>query len=354
MRGQPLSRSSEPLETPRVLIVEDDPDQRELIRETLRIHSGKVENPRVIAVGTGAQCMAQDLWNVDIVLLDHNLPDTTGLELLGRILQKRDLPVLFVTGENDSATAVEAIRHGAQDYIVKLGDYLMALPLIIEKNVRLHKIKRENARLQAELTASIDEIRVKNIQLEESLEKLEAMAAMDPLTGLANRRAFADRLARSYDEATRYDFDLACAMCDLDSYKSLNDSLGHQAGDRILVTTAEVIRRNLRSSDAAARYGGDEFVILLPHTSIEVALNVSDRIREQLRDATSQCTNASEGITLSAGVASLKSDHPASADALVAMADRALYAAKDRGKNRIATFSQIRSAPPTNTPSAAR
>jgi len=192
-------------------------------------------------------------------------------------------------------------------------------------------------------------MRLKNIALEQSLQKLQTMAATDHLTGLSNRRIFAEILEQSYNEATRYKFDLTCLMCDLDHYKALNDTLGHQVGDKVLMTTAEVIRSNLRSSDHASRYGGDEFVILLPHTSMDKAMSVGERIRRQIVPATSQHTQTKTGITLSIGISSLKVDQPASADALVAMADRALYVAKDRGKNCIIVFDEIGATPQTIT-----
>lgn len=318
---------------PRVLVVEDDPDQRDLMCEALRLHFGPAGAAGIVAVASGAECMSQSLPDFDVVLLDYNLPDTGGLELLEKILTAHDLPTIFVTSESVSTTAAEAIRRGAQDYVVKTGDYLLALPVVIEKNIRLHKIKLENARLQSELTA-------RNQQLQESLQKVQTMASTDHLTGLANRRVFSQRLERYYGEALRYEFDLTCAMCDLDYYKRLNDVLGHQAGDRILVAAAEVIRSNLRAGDAAARYGGDEFVLLLPHTSLTMAIKAARRIREQLSMATRHYTETGTGVTISMGIASLRADRPASADALVAMADHALYVAKDRGKDCIVTFAE--------------
>ncbi len=329
---------------PRLLIVEDDPDQRELICDAMRMYFDDPQGDRIVAVATGREALQQPVHNFDVALLDFRLPDMTGLDVLEHLLRARDLPVVFVTSENSSSTAAEAIRRGAQDYVVKLGDYLFALPVVVEKNIRQFMIKQENTRLQDQLKASLEEIRVKNIQLEESLRQLQAMAATDHLTGLSNRRAFAEALDRCFAEGQRYDFDLSCAMGDIDNYKALNDTLGHQVGDRILVAAADVIRSNLRSSDTAARYGGDEFVLLLPHTSVDMALNVAQRIRGQLRAATVEHTRSRSGVTMSFGIASLKSDQPASANALVSMADRSLYAAKDRGKDRVITFAEIAAA----------
>ncbi|MCY2932022.1 MAG: diguanylate cyclase [Planctomycetota bacterium] len=325
---------------PRVLVVEDDPDHRQLIQDMIVTHYGQAVSRLVVAVGTGADCLAQDLGAFDVVLLDYNLPDTTGSHLLPEILARADVPVIFVTGENDSATAAQAIRQGAQDYMVKLGDYLFAIPVIIEKSIRQHQVRKDNQRLQQELHAMLSELRVKNIQLEESLTKLEKMAGTDPLTDLANRRHFAQLLERSFEEARRYGFDLTCCMFDLDHYKELNDSMGHQAGDEVLALAADIIRASLRGSDVAARYGGDEFVVLLPHTSIERALAVAERTRTELAAGVQARYGAMpHPVTLSIGIASLSVHEPATADQLVAFADRALYAAKNSGKDRIVVFS---------------
>ncbi len=330
---------------PRILVVEDDDDQRELICDALRLHYGDEMGDRLTGVATGRECLALDLARFDVVLQDYNLPDIAGLDLLGSILNRAALPVILVTGENDSATAAEAIRRGAQDYTVKLGDYLFALPVLIDKGIRQHHMKQENQRLQRELQAMLSELRIKNIQLQESLQKLETMATTDHLTGLANRRRFGELLHRYYGEAVRYSFDLTCCMCDLDEYKQINDSLGHMVGDELLVLAADVIRSSLRSSDVAARYGGDEFVLLLPHTSVERGFAVGERIRQGLAEQAAAHGAVGRAVTISMGIASLDADRPAGADALVSLADRALYVAKDRGRDRIVAASRMQNAP---------
>ncbi len=325
---------------PRILLVEDDADQRSLITESLTLHYGGPVAARLRAVGSAAECRQLDPADFDCILLDYNLPDATGLQLLDEILARADVPVIFVTGENVIATAAEAIRHGAQDYLVKLGDYLFAIPVLIEKNLRQHRIRQQNQQLQTQLHSKVEEVRVKNLQLKESLAKLAHMAATDYLTGLANRRHFADLLERHFSEARRYEFDLTCVMIDLDNYKTLNDTLGHQMGDKILMTAAKVIQANLRASDMAARYGGDEFVLLLPHTSVELGLAVAERIRRQMALTSVQYLKIDPALTLSMGLANLHDDRPASADAMVAMADKALYAAKDAGRNCLIVHGQ--------------
>ncbi len=332
-------------QAPRILLVDDDPDQRDLMCEALGMYYDQRPGGCVHADATVAECLRRDLDDYDILLLDYNLPDGTGVELLEQIRERSDVPVVFVTGQNDSTVAAEAVKRGAEDYVVKLGDYLFALPILLEKAVRQHRTRKENRILQQRLEEALGQLKVKNQQLEESLIKLQALATTDHLTGLANRRRFGEVLERSFDEAVRYEFDLTCCMCDLDHYKELNDTLGHQFGDEVLVVASEIIRSSLRSTDIAARYGGDEFVLLLPHTPIDRGVEVGQRIRTELADACRRYEGVTNPVTMSVGVASLQADEPASAEQLISLADECLYAAKEQGKDRICSRRGGHSAP---------
>ncbi len=315
----------------RILVVEDDMDQRELIRETLLDHFGQ---DTVTCAESGHEVLGRDLSQFDIILTDFNLPDIPGIEFLKAVIERCDKPVIVVTGENVRQTAAMAIRVGAYDYIVKSGDYLFTIPLIVEKNLEAYKVRQENKRLQEQQQRAAREISIKNQQLKEALQKMEQMAATDPLTGLYNRRHFTEVLERYYAEATRYGKDMACVMCDLDGYKKLNDTMGHQFGDKILQVTAKVITWNLRVMDVAARYGGDEFVLLLPQATAELAASVGERIQTQFVFQMKSIVPSELTLTMSQGIASVMHNKPMHADQLVAMADAALYKAKHLGKNR--------------------
>src|SRR3954464_550127 len=230
----------------KILIIEDDDDQRELMRETLEDHFGV---GTVVGAESGNRALAHDLSSFDLILSDYNLPDRTGMELLDTIRGRCATPVIMVTGENVGQIAVEAIRRGATDYVVKFGDYLFTIPLVVEKNLTVAKVKRDKEVLQKQLEE-------KTRQLEAALLRVEEVAATDPLTGLYNRRHFGKVLEQLWAEAQRYDHDLACVMIDLDGYKQLNDRYGHQVGDQVLVVAGKVITANLRRADVAARYGG--------------------------------------------------------------------------------------------------
>jgi len=317
----------------KLMIVEDDADQRDLIRETLEDHFGK---GTVVAVESRRAAAAQDPRNFNLILTDYNLSDGCGMDLLDDIRRQCNTPVIMVTGENVGQIAVEAIRRGATDYIVKLGDYLFTIPLVVEKNITMAKVKLENELLRQQVERAMIELQLKNIQLEESLQRMEQMAATDPLTGLYNRRHFGRVLDQLFSESQRYDSDLSCVMIDLDGYKQLNDTHGHQLGDQLLVAAGKVITANLRRMDIAARYGGDEFVLLLPKAQTAEAAGVVQRIREEYFVSSAAVLNQSNGVRMSVGIGSVRESLSVSAEQLIAAADKALYQAKGAGRDRIA------------------
>lgn len=315
----------------KLLIIEDDPDQVDLIRATLEDHFGL---GCVESAGGIAEALTLDLSEYDMILCDYNLPDGSGIDFLNKINQACKTPVIMVTGENVGAIADKSIRHGATDYIVKVGEYIYTIPVMVEKNLAITNIKRENESLRVCLEKTLVELREKNAQLEQSLARLEELAATDPLTSLYNRRHFGRLFEQLFAEAQRYGNDLSCVMIDLDGYKQLNDSFGHQMGDQILVLAGKVIKNNLRKMDTAARYGGDEFVLLLPRATGNEAAVVMDRIRDEFKTRSAQLLAREDGVSMSAGVASMGIKRFASADQLVAMADKMLYRAKSEGKGR--------------------
>ena len=307
------------MEALKLLIIEDDPDQRELMREVVEERFGA---GTVVGVDCRKDAVAQDLASFDLILCDYNLPDANGLDLLGEIRTRCSTPVIMVTGENIGHIAASAIRAGAMDYVVKFGDYLFTIPLVIEKNLTVAKIIREKEDLRR--------------QLEESNAQLAQMAATDPLTGLYNRRHFGRVIEQLFAETQRYEKELSCVMIDLDGYKQLNDTFGHQMGDQLLVMAGKVIAANMRRMDVAARYGGDEFVLLIPHATGEEASHVADRIRTEYRQASAALLGKGHGgVMMSIGVASSRQVGAASSEQLLARSDAALYKSKEAGRDRV-------------------
>ena len=162
-------------------------------------------------------------------------------------------------------------------------------------------------------------------------KQLRELAARDPVTGLYNRRHFKEMLERSFSEAIRYNKDLSCIMIDLDDFKAINDTFGHHIGDEVISLTAATITGELRTSDNPARFGGDEFVILLPHTDEGRAFVLGERITQRFtEELAALLPQVNAGLSM--GIASLESTQVVDAEALVQSADRALYQAKAAGK----------------------
>ena len=309
----------------KLLMIEDDMDQTEMVRDVIEEKFGR---GTVTCVGSLKAALATDLSAFDLILTDHNLPDGSGMDLLGQIVKRCSTPVIMVTGENSGEMAAAAIKLGAVDYVLKVDDYFFTIPLVIEKNLQVAKLRRENEALRTDLEKALRDVKL-------SLTQVEQMAATDPMTGLYNRRHFAKVIEQMFSESTRHGHDLSAVMIDLDGFKQLNDTLGHAVGDKLIVLTGEVIHHNLRRGDVAARYGGDEFVLLLPHAGDSEAEAVMERVRAQLKADSAKMLKREKGVTMSVGIGSVGVCRPASADQLMAATDVALYAAKAAGRDRI-------------------
>ena len=324
-------------EQPRILIVEDDAVHADLMAESISDYFPKAT---VDIVERGSQCLASRLEQYDVILLDYGIPDTDGVTLLKQIHERCSVPVIMVTGQREGKIVVDAIDGGAADFVIKSPDCFVILPVIIRKTLALENIRRQNRQLTEELRVSNRSIREKNAMLKKSLAKQRRMAASDPLTGLYNRRHFKRVLDVLFTQARRYDNDLACIMVDLDDYKNINDSLGHLMGDELLCLAAKILQEQCRASDVIARYGGDEFVILLPHADSAQAADVSQRIASAFRQQADSKTLPLAQTSMSMGVASLRENQLETPDRLVASADKAMYQAKEQGKCCIVVFGQ--------------
>ena len=277
-----------------------------------------------------------DLTLTDIVLCSANLPDGSGLDAIAYVRGIRpDLSVVLTGQPGESDLAVEAIRAGAVDFLITSGLDLRTLRLAVGKCLAHQRIKRENERLQADLSHSLAELAMKNQQLHAMISQLESMARTDDLTGLANRRWLNLMLDGYWADAARNDLPLACMMIDLDSFKPLNDRFGHQQGDEVLRLVGKVIEANCRTVDTCARYGGDEFCILMPHTEAAEAMQVAQRILREFDVAVGRMLKDESCVSVSIGISQIDLSRPISADQLVNHADEALYAAKSAGKARV-------------------
>jgi two-component system, cell cycle response regulator len=247
----------------------------------------------------------------DLILLDLQMPGMDGFQVMERLkeIESEDyLPVLAITAE--PAHKLRALRSGAKDFVSKpldLTEVLMRVHNMLEVRL-LHEAARNHGLV------------------------LEALALNDPLTGLANRRLLSDRLSMALIHARRNQSSMAVVYLDLDSFKQVNDTLGHGVGDALLKEVASRLLAAVREEDTVARVGGDEFIIALWHvTGADYAASVALRAVEALSQPY-EIEGATVRITTSAGVG-VYPEHGEDADTLIESADRALFAAKHAGKN---------------------
>lgn len=262
----------------------------------------------------------------DMVLLDVELPDFDGFSVAQNIRAQETpdkwTPIIFLSSHGRDQDIEKGISAGGDDYLVKpiseivLGAKIRAMQRIIQMRTSLLVLARK---------------------LDLANQELKRISASDGLTGIANRRMFDDHLAREWRRARRASNPVAILMCDVDHFKRFNDTYGHQAGDDCLRRIAETIAGLMeRPSDVAARYGGEEFAVILPETNIGGALFVAEKILHGIRNLNIPHTASSYGrVTLSIGIASSVPGVDNPPDDLLLAADRALYRAKEDGRNRV-------------------
>lgn len=262
----------------------------------------------------------------DLVLLDVVMADIDGFAVCRWLkvnADTRDIPVIMLTQRTAVADRIAGLNIGADDYLPKPFDDQ-------ELEARIFAALR--------VKAAHSELKVRNQQLESMLHSVEALAITDALTGLFNRRRFADVLKREFAVTRRYRNTLSCLMVDLDHFKQINDRFGHDAGDQVLKEVARRIVASLREVDLAARYGGEEFAILLPHTSKSDARIVAERLLANLRKQEFTFGKELVRITASIGCAGNSDVASGQPEDLVKAADLALYEAKNGGRNAVVMY----------------
>jgi diguanylate cyclase (GGDEF)-like protein/putative nucleotidyltransferase with HDIG domain len=187
----------------------------------------------------------------------------------------------------------------------------------------------------------VDDLEHAHAEMEKANTRLEELAITDALTGLCNRRRFQEVLETEVQRAHRYGSNLALVMVDIDQFKIINDTYGHAFGDRVLVETAKLLRHEARQTDLVARYGGDEFMVLMPNTSTEEAVSAAERIRTKVGHRHISDGDRQVHLSISAGIGEAGPQGAATSDGLIRAADEALYAAKHSGRDCTKTAGQI-------------
>jgi diguanylate cyclase (GGDEF)-like protein len=310
--------------TARILVVDDDPTNLALLSRTL----GKAGYEVLTATDGVSALDAANEHLPDVILLDVMMPEMDGLQV-SSILRSHEatapIPILFVTAQTDSDRIIDAFERGGVDYITKpfRVDEILAR---VSVHVRLRLAERELER--------------RNVQLEVLAKKLEQMnlqlarqARQDSLTRLLNRGAWEESARLEHARSARHGEEYGILMLDIDDFKALNDDQGHQQGDECLRRTAECISSACRPFDLVGRYGGEEFVILAPHTDEEGIRCLAERMRSTVWDLAlpHPSNRAADRVTVSVGTARCGAD--GALESIIRAADQALYKAKAAGRN---------------------
>lgn len=299
--------------TRKILLIDDDRMQFRLTQAHIR--SFQTDLYELEWAATYEEGLASLLsGNYAVCLLDYQLGPRNGLQLIREAVAAGcRTPIVFLTAETADRVDIEAMNAGALDYLVK-GEIT---PRTIERSLRYA------------------------LKLGETLEALRQLATRDQLTGLLNRRELDRIIADERERALRFSHVLGLVMIDIDHFKAVNDTHGHPVGDIVLREVAWRLGKQVRNVDRLARFGGEEFAIVLVETTREAALEAAQRVCAAVAAAPVRVGNTLElKMTISAGVALLPLHAGTVAD-LVAAADKALYAAKQRGRNRALAFDDI-------------
>lgn len=294
-----------------ILVVDDDPAVGAAMAQQLE----KLSDITVTLITNPTDA---DQWltanRADLILVDHVMPDIDGIEFIRNFRSRQrdfDVPMLILTGRDDHVLLRSAIEAGANDFVRK--------PI-------------EPAELLARASNML-KLRAQTRALLETLARLEELATTDPLTNVYNRRSLLHRLEEECKRAGRHGHRVSVMMIDVDHFKQVNDRYGHAAGDRLLEELTAICRQQLRASDFLGRTGGEEFVIGLPHTPLDGAATLADRIRQHLAETPVHFDGKTIAYTVSIGVG--EREDKEEVRSLLARTDRALYCAKNGGRNHV-------------------
>lgn len=301
----------------KALIVEDSPFVRRVVDNILKRHG--VKNFLVSNGEDALEVIKEENFDLDIIITDYIMPGMSGEELC-RTLRSLDkleqVPIFFISSIANKEEVLGFFKAGASDYLPKP---------FIEEEFRARIVTHLRNRKYIK-------------ELEQLNYKLKFNSEHDQLTSLHNRRFFQRKLGGCFVQYQQTEGELSCMLIDLDYFKQVNDNYGHMFGDLVLSQFAEILRRDERSLDTTARFGGEEFVILLEDTSLKECIEIAQKLHKNTEGHIYKDGEIELQVTASIGISSLKSHEPVNSDKLISMADEALYQAKKNGRNQIAVY----------------
>ena len=305
----------------KILIVDDSPLEIKIIRKFLGNKYDIME-----AIDGHAAIELAKTTMPDLILMDIIMPGMDGLSVCKELKSHpatTDIPVLFITAAADSRDIVKGFEAGGQDYITK--------PFCTQELCARIKVHLDLKKSKEALLGYAQELETKNKELNELMVRLESSAMTDFMTGLANRRQMMQRIKAEAASLKRNDGKAMFIMADIDDFKMVNDTYGHYCGDMVIKGVANLLKSATREEDVIARWGGEEFLLLLPDIDLECGKIVAERIRELVEVALFSYQEKTFSVTLTLGVAAL--DPKLGWEASIKKADEALYRGKNMSRN---------------------
>lgn len=326
-----------------ILVVDDSNFILRFIKHVLTVEA---DYSNVITVKSGEEALAylqqnEQYMDVNLILMDVFMQGHTGISVCQTIKSDpviNHIPVMIMTSDTSEERLQEAFNAGAVDYLVKpirKVELLARVKSVLKLKEEMDKVKNREKEL----------LELKS-KLEIANRELSRLVAIDGLTGIPNRRFFDDTLKQEWRTAHDEGSSLSLIMMDIDCFKMYNDTYGHQMGDACLQKVSTALGAALKGSlDIVARYGGEEFVAILPNTELRKAVNVAEKIRLAISNLKipHSTSPVDEVVTISLGVATLAPKHLGvmAWPILLEGADKALYEAKARGRNRVVSFESL-------------
>lgn len=304
----------------KILLVDDTPVNLEIAGKILQ-----KENYDIYIAESGYTAL--DLienTDFDLILLDIMMPEMDGFETYKKLKEHKnfnEIPVIFLTAKVDIESVVNGFELGAVDYIRKPFNGL-ELKARVRTHVELKKIR--------------EELEEKNKSLYDAYERLEIIATTDPLTKLINRRELTKKLEEEQIRFERNNLAFSIIIADIDYFKKVNDTYGHNSGDFILKSVADILKNTSRKQDSVSRWGGEEFLLLLPETNAEGAAALAEKLRSKIENTTFETGEFQIKVTLTFGINVY--DKTQNGDSLISKADSALYEGKQRSRNCVVIY----------------
>lgn len=301
-----------------VLVVDDNPQNLRILGNVLKENT----DYSLAFAMNGSEALDYISRSVpDMILLDVMMPELDGFQVCENLKKREetaDIPVIFITAKSEPEDVVRGFEAGGVDYVTKPFN---EAELLMRINTHM------------ELKRSRDMLEEKNKELTDAYQKIEHLALTDTLTGIPNRRNITNLMAKEVSRSQRNGSNFSLVMCDIDFFKKVNDTFGHDTGDYVLKQVSSIIQQHLRQQDVVARWGGEEFLLMLPETSLDDAVRVAEKLRETIESFSMEFGGHSFNVTMTFGVSIY--ENSLGLEKSIKKADDALYEGKQTGRNKV-------------------